>query len=539
MSKTLTTLGRISVGAIVGAAVSVGAFFAYKAFTSDDHVYSDLKPSRTIMGGNGLYEINETNSNEAYLGDKGVRDLATKIDNELGYGPEIMGINNINLVENGFISDDNNGVFIEATKQIFINTSNLRKRVGTDKPLDARVEAAYQIIFHEYLHFLTSSYVKKTKQVDHPADLYSGQNRQRTSWDNYFVTHFKNLLGYNDISKYTTTEIDYKGTKYHPISSQYSTKQLFDIANGKASPHFTLKNNSFFGGRYNYVVPSPISKANQLGYLYSIDELYVRKYQQMEMILKDNSLYSDGWIHNIVNGKQEIRASSFLIDTLRYQPDIYPHSIDRNKPNWRYAIDSPYGLNQQGVSTGGNAEALYDLMTEENGMLNGADIAYIIQQNNTSMVSETHYDAEKDENGNAKTTNPDLIKFGGYVPSSAGYKYVGYMDGNTYVPLEITVHNATYGYKQSLNSQIKTVKSNEDSFYTLNDFVNAKLLAGKELYFSSTSTGVNKVLMTSVRDSNVGSTDSFFDDAPSILRSKIYKATIKNSKVYIGSDSWT
>lgn len=538
MKKYLKTIMYTAIGITAGGMISGGAYLIYKIMQDnrgdDEYVYD---PKITMESQRLGIKITEDFSDNAYLGRDGINLLEKRVLDDLGFGPEISGLQSFNVVEGEFISDTDNGVYYEATKQIFINSKNLRKIVPESAPLEERVEAVFQILYHEYGHYISSAYLKNNKPngTTPIAELYNDAGTKST-WDSYFVDKFKHYLGYDvNSSLYPFKSSTIQGKTWIPLASRFTTKNLFDLSNNKVKGSYGDLTNVYNGGtdRYNTLVPSNV-KESSLRYLYSIDELYTRKYQQMGMVLNHDLNTNNGWFNPATPSASRM-ASPFLTDVFRYQSGLspfykkgYPATFDAS--HFRYFNDTPYGLDANGNSVGGNAPQLNQLMLEEMGQSNGSDISFIVGQNNSKMINNQKYQSY----GNGRN-----IRFGGYFNQSDNYNYVGYMDGTKFVAFPIIKSEFKYGYKSALRSSTKNMASGETEFYFTKDYINAELIKGEALYFSDDELGTNKVAMISTRMSKVGQTSTYFYDSPSVLKTYYEVHNNKEGKIVIEGGSWT
>ena len=556
MKKILSGFGTaiIAIGIIGG--VAGGGYFIYKAVVErqkeEEHIF--IPKVHNNLNGYDL-EIAEDWSEKEYLGQTGIDLIKQKIEKELGFGPEVVGLNSINFTNYNHVSDTDNGAYYSSTKQIFINTSNIAKIVPYDGTTEDKVEIAFQILFHEYGHHIADSYFKKMGTGTEAADIYFDSRRGRTKegWNPEFVRRFKEDLGYDRGHVSSNSNIyNSNGTisKYKMLSGTYGLKELFDISNAKAQPGYTKDLSNVVWTSSHPVIKisdNSVVQTKNLKYMFDLDELFTRKYQQMRYDLNYGSrltppprsappsnpnkdmyvgwMNKNGWVRKGVGGSSI--ASPFLSDTLKYQNEISSNSS-------RYYEDAPYRINPKTHQP--IAKDLFNIYINGFGQNTGSDIAFITNKNDYRLISSTHYS----KMDGAESAN-DKIKFGGYITQAeaAKYKFVGYMSNNRFVSLPITAQKFNVGYKSnSLIGQVDTYPAGDNYFYTTNNWYDEALLDGKQLFFSEDSIGSNKQAMSSVKSGSYGDSNTWFYDTPSELQDKTFRASKNGKIVSIRAETW-
>lgn len=561
MTKFYSIISKIVMGVGAIGLTTGGGVLIYTFVKKDNKEYHEpniINKVKNFQSDAEHFTINQWYKTKPYLDKDGIEKLEERIRNDLGYGPEIYGLNSINLSEGIIIPKEDNGSFYETTKEIFVNTNNMRLLVPDSGRVENKVEVIFQIIFHEYGHFLASSYLKNNKTLNIPSTIYSGKgiSRKTTSWNESFVTQFKNELYYDiDSPLNTHKNININSKDYILLASQYNAKNLFDISNGKNDPVYANINNlvMYPWEIHNQTEPPHVLSPHKLEYLYSMDELFARKYQQIGMVLKPWNTADDNWDGWISQEDKEDNqedkedetgkyASPFLYDTLQYQASITPpvSITPNNTDNWRYMIDAPYDIAPPSIpgvtDTPINSRAIgmHNLMLSEFGQNTGADISYITSQNNSKMINSRNY---------SSLGNGRYIRFGGYLKNSEQYRYVGYKDeSGAFVGFPITIDNFTYRYKDSLDSQTLVDTTGEKKFYTTNEYIDGLEISGKQLFFANDEKGAGSKPLDSIKSGDVGLASNYMDQAPSAIKNEYYYANNEVgdvNKISIERGSWT
>lgn len=554
MKKFLGTIGKVSIGVAIGGMVTGGGWLIYEfVFNQNknniskinfDWVYKDFNLNLDLKVAEGSEK-----TSMPYLGEEGLKKLVDRMKNDLGYGPEICGLNSINIVEGGYISGSDYGVYIDSTKEIFINSKTLRHIVPQEGTIDDKVEVVFQILFHEYGHYIASSYLKNIKPGTTPSNEFWMHANNISSgdflWNKYFIDNFRRILHYNDETPFTHG-VWSDGTVN--LGSIYGLKQIFDITNGKNYPMYSkLTDKTIIGGKYQRTHKRSFVKESNLRYLYSIDELYTRKYQQIGMGMI-NTLDSkkggikDGWYKLPSSETDDFIATPMLTDTTRYQFDsIIPKDYPGNWDDFGYMNDAPYKYSVSWRIDNTRAKDMYNLMLEEFGQSLGTDITFITSKNKAIMVDESGYVV------NAKhPVIPNEIKFGGFVPDDS-YQVVGYYQdpvaktGFTTISV-IDCSLFQYGYKNKLNDRNTNKASGEQYFYITREWKNVNDFKNKKLYFATDNKGSNPVPLSSVRSGKIGLASNYFKEAPEVFKStneSYYYAELSDDNVAkIRGGSW-
>lgn len=602
----LSSFGKKVIAAsLIGGSIFVGGFFAgyYLFFNSNKtqdtnqsnkYVYK----SQDIFGKNSpkFIQAKPEGSNDYWLSPQEEQELIQKIKNELGYGPEFDKLRSITIGDENMTGDDANGVYYSASDQIYINLEHfkeiinkLKNKVITDRhPMvqaiytndilsKIKINLIFETIFHEYGHHIGFTYLTNEFNNNLRAEniyIGSGTRRRQSNWNEYFVKQFKKYLNYSDWQgqKYTSATQTFQNKQYKSIGSLYSQADLFKYANQEQEYKFNdmdkFKSQNIeyrFGpiGDFTTLLPYKINK-DQLSYYYSMDELFTRKYQQLNQIynpvnnyktfLQGFFAYSDG------QNKSLGGISDILFNTLLYQNEfgnvvwngnkyelknfkdyvpgdrIYDNPKKMN-PNFddpaqsnRFLYDSPFNNNKYkykdesgNVLPPGedNHIKLYDLMDDFLGHKNGADVSIVWPKNSinnnglqkTFINSQNAYDAE------------NLFKFGGYVDNDQ-YDSVGYKDSNgTYVELsKIGIKNFTYKYKDWLGAttRVDLDQNLENYFYTTNNFINKNKLLGKVLCFKKLD-GSYETLKTAREGAETGTNSTWYSQLASAIFKNPYQ----------------
>ena len=551
MKKGLQTSILISTGVIAGAGIGIGAFTLWKNINSQSnpieytwHVYSN-----TGLG----YKIKEANINGdgdvRFLGDKGLMMLAKMIKDKMNYGPEIFGLKDIVIGDENIIDKDTNGLYFPATNEIFINTYSWRQK-GFDLTSDPtnindinnRVSLLFDIIFHEYGHYLADTYLNS---VDYHSkwsakDIFSKNGNGKDSWDNDFLSKFETLL-YSDTKKYTNNTT-IKNSKYRSIGGTYTAKDLYTMVNktNGSSIDSDLKNKNFvFSGphpEYQLTDKSVIDKKH-LEYIYSLPEIFTRKYQQLSMALIPTNEYNGQHITNrgwFMYNNTHSSATNLLSDALNYQKSII--NKKRYLGDWVFdgqtikfknnTLTQPIHKSRQ--------ENLYELMDRHMGHSKGDDISVIWHKNNNKI--------DLNENGQhiiyGSKANANLIKIGGYTKEA--FKYIGFIEKNTFKPLSKILRNKyNFKMKNSLesNERIGLKKQLENTFYTTEKYIYAPSIGKDQLYFAEDINGKNARALKSIREKLDGFATSWRVDQDS-SKNNPFRAFNENGKIVIKKATW-
>ncbi|NQZ65620.1 MAG: hypothetical protein HRT99_00180 [Mycoplasmatales bacterium] len=558
MKKKFKNLGWVGLSVIVVSSTAYFSTVIYKILSSNNEETEDTYPvnaSKRYIDDDYGFSMKEFYNDAPYLGEEGIKLLHEKIKNEMGYGPEIAGINRIYITDGYFIDRNANGVFYPATKEIFLNTRVLRQTIPIDAPMAIKVELAYQIVFHEYGHYISSVYLTNNKPSEsYIANIYStsaNDSRNQQNWNKNFVEKFKSNLNYD---KDTPLYQNGSFSDYKALGSIYNAKEIFDISNGKEKPEFKNLGNAsytgklgtigFYNNQYWYFKQRKLSLDN-LEYYYSMDELYTRKYQLLRMVVPQKD-YGDGFkmtdsglFIEPYQGRTLVFPTPYLEDVSKIQagmrkPKNNNESQNFKRENFRTLEDSPYGMNENGDSLPGNSKKMYNDMVEEMGQKDGSDISFMISKNTSTVSSNNKYIPGGDAN---------LIKFGGYLtPEEAKkYKLIGYLENGTFHGYEIKTSEFSYKYKNSFVSQTEiSTEYPENFFYTTKDFIDATKINNKKLYFASTQDGniTNVTPLKSVRGGELGRTSNYFPRAPQQIQSAYYEAVNDNGIVKISRGTW-
>ena len=577
LSISLTTL-------FIGGSAGAGVVIALAINGNFDNVDMPA-PDNSVADQKYGFKVNtyKDKSGQAYINKFGLDELVKKIDKELGHGPEIYGLNTIHIGASQYVDDDYNGVYYTSLETIVINTVPLAQKIGYDAPTELKVEMIWQVLFHEYGHHIAASYLETTISENESANIYGKflDTRENLHWNKDFVTRFKHLLGYDSNTlPWQHPNIIYHEKKYKYLQTIIRSNGLFEISNGKKVPDYNWLNSYpgidvIYQGFNAQFVPQAI-QASTLNYLFTMDELYTRKYQQLRMpfhhyINKKDSKYAiqtNGWIRKTSeNGVDEdYFLTPFLYDATRYQDGIHPgmispkeinhdianksranknidHNSDESNPlikkvvsNFRFFNDTPFNtngtpkqINLNGKSTT-TTDELYKLMLDHMGQTNGSDISYITIKNDSKIYKTTSYIVGGDVN---------KMKFGGFVKGTTD-KYVGWQnkDGSfTWKSIKLEKFNYNSKHDFLSDQQIitpQTINPNSDDyFYITNDWIDKGDIVNKTLYFASDQNGLNKHKLTSIKNRINGRTQTWHPHLPSQFSGYGYEAYLSNGDVKI------
>ncbi len=473
-----------------------------------------------------------------FLGDRGLELLKQRIDRDLGVGPEIYSLKEIILTEEGsdaLISDSVNGTYYPGTSQIIINTSPLvnifsnRGQAPDHSFLETKVELLFQTLYHEYRHHEANAWLMNLEIDDLTwvsKEIYSQPNVVQP-WNQYFLGKFKELLRYdvptplygepyiydNFISNQPLLDTiklkqnnRAKTVRVKSIGTVYDSKTLFEIANSserdfsKIWEGFERNEGYAFSPAYPDWEWAPINPENaseRISYLFSIHELFARKYMQLTMPFRERDLVlrSGTWQSPYDDRHQNLTL--YLRDTLMYSEGFQQNDV--------YLNDRPFA--DQSTSSG-----LINLWREHNGHFNSADLALIWHENTARNLSNVkggivRVPMKSDE-------EVDRIKFAGWLdPTQTDYNYVGYLkEDGSFRAIPIIKHPRPYDYHAltHLASDVRSIYSSVDShtFYVTNGerdgWLHGPELVGKILYFAKDEFGQDLKALESLRRSQTG-----------------------------------
>lgn len=119
-------------------------------------------------------KIYKTNSNNPFLkleifdyqntlSEREINQLVKLIESELPFGPEMAFLKKIKINQNIKLISQNEGSFISNFQEIHINTMHLNKLNSNEK-----IQRIFQIIFHEYFHYIEFSYLQSKDGINFP-----------------------------------------------------------------------------------------------------------------------------------------------------------------------------------------------------------------------------------------------------------------------------------------------------------------------------------------------------------------------------------
>ena len=526
MNKFLKNFTTVAIGASLGGLLAGAGVLIYKMASTKDEPYHrnpssqrDFNKEMKIDYMPLIKEYNFKDTNKPFLGENGMRKLAHRIRDDLGFGPEIYGLKSISLSPGYIIGEGNNGVFFPGTNEIFINSSNIRDMATKNASMDLKVELVFQILVHEYGHYIASQYVETAIDPENTADIYdlTRENKKiKGHWNMKFSNEFKKLLHYSgNTTHYTHKEVLDGEKKWNTLSSQLNAQELFEKANGPLNAVYNLKPDTAFIGKIIANKPFLLD-STKLKYLYSMSELFTRRYQLLSYIPKSVSpLNADGWI-------AKNSASPFLSDILSIQSGLV-NTTSVRKETFRYMKDSPFSLDVKGNSTIGVSLDMYNALLQQFGTSNGADISVIYPENNSWMKNAKYMELS----GNSKR-----IKIGGYIPSTDNYNQIGYLKNNHFVKIDsLSVGKFTYKHRDSFRlksfkndlSKLKNkLPNSETKFYITKHYNLGSKFVNHELYLSN---GKTQMKLQTTRVGNlVGKTASYRPYFPSRLGKTYYEA---------------
>ncbi len=575
----LSSVGAMAIGGIGG-----GAFVLYKQLTAKESDKVKLKYEYSEIRSN-IYNDNEWSNapklievnafpkgsgsdpsriNDYWLGKKGRELLIHRIRTELQKGPEFTLLKDIIIGDENKIQEESNGVYIPASNEIVINTHHFRHFFPTinstdekavDINLKYKVEQVMEVLTHEYGHHIAYTYLNSSRFGNSNTTPVSGEGalyhdsihgRKVGEWNKSFIRDFKHLLHYDDETSplYTSSNINRTEPFYKSIGSYFRAKDIFDLANGAEKPEYGLIDKGLRFGAWGreFTKNSRAKSDDKIGYMYSLDEIYTRKYLQLTYVFNRNGMFNiadkntsridkEGWIHE--KGDTKIKyATDFLLDTLNYKNQL----DSTGAPHEFYLNDAPYLTESESSKRNKNvipraqfvqpAEGLYNLMRRHFGQDSGDDVSFVWSMNSAKLIDADHIKINNVE-------NYDQIKFGGYITdeeangiidpltdkvTTLGYNFIGYKKSDgSWEAMPIQIHDFTYAKKDALESITpSSIEGTEKKFYSLTNYVSAKSIKNKKLYFLRTKTETNPVPLASVRTGVNGYASNWLNHYPGV-----------------------
>lgn len=566
MAKYMNFTSKLTIGVAAlagGVGAGVGVFIAMRG--DDQPSYSkQLSVAGKVLGVD-IETYQSTKSGQYYIKPEEIGALYHLIEKDLSFGPEFAALNKIHIGNENGIQDENNGVYLPSTKEIFINTNNLAETVPYTASLDARAANVFDILFHEYNHHMASMYlINNSSTSPVVGNYYSdvGGKREKTNWNKYFVDRFKKALHYDvDTPTYTgpsTARIKNPKTglaeDWLLIPHYMNAKDIFEFANGSTGGNLPIPNknglNMMISNDHPSFYPGESTTPEKINYKFSLDELFARKYQLANQAFRrySDGVHGDGWIPLPPPDEKYASPSIWLSDIHSFQNGATYNSKRYSHDQFRYLHDAPFDIygNLYADPTIG-AQGMHDAMIDFMGQTTGDDI---------SFITNKPYSIDRGSHSQVTGGDPDKIKFGGWIRSNSdpnlNYKYVGYIDNGTFKAIPITLSNQHYKTKTNLMNQpensssyISNDPSLEDMFYVTSNWVDAPSIKGKQLFFSTKSDGSDKVPMTSVRTGTHGEAHTYVPEIPSQhtwmtthqYHAKVHKVGTANV-VSIEEESW-
>ena len=506
-----------------------------------------------------------------YLGDpedgtlkRNLQKMIRIIFDNSNHGPELTALKRITIDSTILTSDLEKGIYYPSTYEIGLNGSALLESIeATEKAVSEeyvkhnqqppqlteeqmynnRINLMSEVLAHEYGHHIANIYAS-SPAPDAVTVKVLGTNpitgkRSRTNkWSEDFYNDFKTTFGYTLPTTdsypdfYSSTDSDNAPS----IASLGDAKTIFESVNetdSLKSRHINPESIVKFGdlnapgdvsrghvGYQQFLRSFSGSRLEDLDYWYSVEEEFTRK-----MILTSFVLPMDYVSTTIMNS-----YSSDVISELTKSATLYSNT-NRNQLNLTgtnylddYVFDLEY--DQRDPRYSARSVKFARMIDKMFGHNVGADISYVIGQNDSYVVpvqggTSGIYTDDK----MMASRNPNNIKFGGYIPNDSDYKYVGYMDGNDFVKINITTSNVAINSKyEALGTSSRLLTNGEEKFYVTNEYIDGSTLVGKQLFFANEDLSVKTPLET-VKTA-YGGTSSYKEELPSAY------STMSTYKIY-------
>lgn len=372
------------------------------------------------------------------------------------------------------------GGYLDQSNEIFVNTKYL-KRLNF-KSDENKAEYIFELLFHEYSHFLNNTFLNnnplKSEQIDNQSIWRNGQQE---NWNKHFLEEFKKILNYDsETPLYQANEV---APGFVSLGSVYNQKTIFEIANSNNLNFDLLQGNEVMApiNPKVSVDSKHVIKSDALKYLFSIQELVARKMQIIDMTYKANikdgeGFDSDGFIWT--DGKKSFEyLSPYLQDVVNYKREL-------NSDDGIYLNDVPTK----------ELSDLYKSYVDAD-----CDINYIDFVNNKTFEKNGKYSGDIDQKH---------IVFGGKLKKD--FTNIGYFENQQFIniPLMLSPDNTAYA-----TQQIETNK-----------------IIGKQLFFAKNDLGKESIPMVTYRTGQNGEVTTY---------ENWFDKTIENYKVDFDNNQLT
>lgn len=407
-----------------------------------------------------------------------------KLKNNLKHFGAFSELKKIEITDSNMNGTLDEAGYLEQSNEIFVNTKYLRKL--NFKSNENKAEYLYELLFHEYSHFLNNTFlnnnITNSEQID---DKSIWRDGKQENWNKHFIDEFKTALNYNNDTKlYSSNEI---APGFVSLGARYNQKSLFEIANSN-NLNFDLLQGNEVMAPINPIVSTDakhVIKANALKYIFSLQELVARKTQIIDMKYKPNISNGEGfdndgfiWVNGI---KSSENLSPYLQDVVNYKREL-------NSNDGIYLDDIP----TQELSD------LYSKYVDAN-----FDVNFIDFVNNKTYGADGKYSGDIDHNH---------IVFGGKIKMD--YSNIGYFENNKFINIPLVLSPDKLSY-----STIPLEVSN---------------IVGKQLFFAKDTLGSDMLPMNSLRNGNYGEAttyENWFSNADDNYKIVFTNAELKIIKI--------
>ncbi|AAT27983.1 MYPU_1760 family metalloprotease [[Mycoplasma] mobile] len=445
-----------------------------------------------------LTKENEDGSHDTSV----LKQLAQYIFENLSFGPEISELKSISIGYQQLGVIDVNGFYIPATNEMFIDPNPVIKSLeGLKYSIDPKlnnsnslsdlqkIQAIFSTIFHEYGHHIATVYASSIKSTDISSEkiyfnVIDSKNIVTESREEIYNSNFyKEFLKYtnlesnsiNNSRRYTSSGNSFDSIN---IGSLTSASELFDIANKKylkgATNIFKVNDND--SHKFSSTIDSNINldrktlghlEDRTLGYYYSFEEQFTRKYQRLSfsppISLNDSNQFSN----NVKNAIQFYGTSNVSSLSSFGQDILHNFSIKKVGNSYQinnlYLADNPFGgvfQTDEGHETiVDQSLKLYESYLKLIGY--GASISQIHHRNETSAGASGSLSVTTKESF-------DQIKFDGYFDSTKNIKGLVLKNKNNInevLPIKITTNeNFAFKSKSSITSSRDIFPQNTTAF---------------------------------------------------------------------------
>ncbi|MGZ9413587.1 MYPU_1760 family metalloprotease [Mycoplasma sp. Z386] len=229
------------------------------------------------------FDLIEYKKEDYFLSKNGLQKFYERIKKDLFYGSEINFLNKIIIDKNlkeFSNTKERQGFFISNTREIYLNSDSLQNI----KNEDDRIEVLFQILYHEYFHYIDSTYLSNYKQG------YTIKNSKSTkTYNKEFIDNFLSDLRITDD----------RFSNYFPNKNLLNSSNIFNDVTIKEILEKSLTNklNEInFENKNLQIMNEKFKNLNNfipLSYYFSFEEFFANEAYKHFYIEKRNNLNND------------------------------------------------------------------------------------------------------------------------------------------------------------------------------------------------------------------------------------------------------